>query len=105
MTHIYKYIPVIILLSGSILASCDDFLSEVPDNRTEINTEANVKALITSAYPEASAMFLGEYSSDNVDDYGPSNPYTYLFIEQMAYWKDVTETNGQEDPYALWSQT
>ena len=44
MTHIYKYIPVIILLSGSILASCDDFLSEVPDNRTEINTEANVKA-------------------------------------------------------------
>ena len=58
MTHIYKYIPVIILLSGSILASCDDFLSEVPDNRTEVNTEANVKALITSAYPEASAMFL-----------------------------------------------
>lgn len=105
MTHIYKYIPVIILLSGSILASCDDFLSEVPDNRTEVNTEANVKALITSAYPEASAMFLGEYSSDNVDDYGPSNPYTYLFIEQMAYWKDVTETNGQEDPYALWSRS
>lgn len=91
MTHIHKYISAIIMITGGVFTSCDDFLSEVPDNRTEINTEANVKALITSAYPTASAMFMGEYSSDNVDDYGPNNPYTYLFIEQIAYWKDMTE--------------
>lgn len=105
MTHIYKSISAFIIISGGMLVSCDDFLGEVPDNRTEINTEANVKALITSAYPTTSAMLMGEYSSDNVDDYGSKNPNTLLYIEEIAYWRDMTEPSGQEDPYALWSRS
>lgn len=105
MTPTNKYLSVIIFLISSLVASCDDYLSEVPDNRTEVTTEQNIKALITSAYPTTSAMYMGEYSSDNVDDYGKSNPYTDLFIEQVAYWRDVTESTGQEDPYALWSRS
>lgn len=54
----------LLLLIG--ISSCDDFLSEIPDNRTEINTADKISELLVNAYPGASYMDLAETMSDNV---------------------------------------
>ena len=47
------------------LSSCDDFLDEMPDNRTELDTEAKITRMLVSAYPETNYALLAEMSSDN----------------------------------------
>ncbi|MCQ2185355.1 MAG: RagB/SusD family nutrient uptake outer membrane protein [Bacteroidales bacterium] len=83
------------------LASCDKFLDVMPDNRTELNSQEKIRALLTSAYPETDYMLVTEFSSDNVDDYGPENPNTDRFIDQVFAWEDVTETDN-EDTENVW---
>ena len=49
------YIPLVSLsLFG--LSSCDKFLDELPDNRTEIDTVEEVQELLVSAYPNGLYM-------------------------------------------------
>lgn len=63
----YKVLTLGFVLAG--MASCSDsFLDKVPDERTEIDTEAKVISLLVSAYPEASPAWVGEISSDNLID-------------------------------------
>lgn len=83
------------------LSGCDKYLDIMPDNRTEINSQENVQALLVSAYPSTDYMLLTEFMADNVDDFGPSNPYYDRFIEQVYNWEDVTESDN-EDPESLW---
>ena len=108
MTKHYKtrqikllFIICYISFSNIVLTACGDFLDEMPDNRTEIETEDHVQKLIASAYPEATYMLLGEYMSDNVDDHGVNNPYTNRFYNQVYAWDDVTETEN-DSPEMLW---
>lgn len=85
-----------------MLASCNDFLDELPDNRTELDTEAKIENLLVSAYPTHDPIIFAEYMSDNVDDIGPNNPNTERFYDQCYSWTDVTEEdNGDPDSY--WS--
>ena len=60
----YKYI----LLSVAALVfttSCNDFLDEMPDNRTEINTAEKVAKILVSAYPNGSNIKICEFYSYN----------------------------------------
>ena len=50
------------------ISSCDDFLSEVPDNRTQINTPEKISEILVTAYPNATYMGIAETMSDNVFD-------------------------------------
>jgi len=50
------------------LSSCDDFLSEVPDNRTQIDTPEKISELLVTAYPSATYFAIAEAMSDNVFD-------------------------------------
>ena len=44
-----------LLGAGSlILAACNDFLDELPDNRTELDTPDKINRLLVSAYPSRS---------------------------------------------------
>ena len=33
------------------ISSCEDFLSEIPDNRTQIDTPEKISELLVNAYP------------------------------------------------------
>ena len=83
------------------LAGCDSFLDKLPDNRTEIDNQEKIQALLTSAYPPTDYMLVTEFMSDNVDDYGVNNPETDRFIDEVFAWKDVTESDN-EDPESIW---
>lgn len=44
-----------LLGAGSLtLAACNDFLDELPDNRTELDTPDKINRLLVSAYPSRS---------------------------------------------------
>ena len=66
-----KNIKLIFPLIGLILlTSCEDYLSETPDNRTVIDSEEKIKELLVGAYPtNAYAPFL-EPMTDNYGDKG-----------------------------------
>ena len=88
----------------AVISGCDKFLDQMPDNRAEIDTQAKIRALLTSAYPHTDYMLITEFMSDNVDDYGKNNPNTDRFIDQVFAWADVTETDN-EDPETLWGNS
>lgn len=83
------------------LASCDSYLDELPDDRAELNTLEKTRQILTSAYPTNSPNYLFIMSSDDVTDNG------VLYVAQpdqlQAYnWQPV-ETEGNDDPSAVWN--
>ena len=98
------YIIAILLVAVSALTSCNKFLDVMPDNRTEVDTDVKMQGLLVSAYPPTDYMLLTEFSSDNVDDFGPTNPNTDRFIDQVFAWKDITESDN-EDTEMLWGNS
>lgn len=82
-------------------SSCNGFLDKMPDNRTEIDSESKVVSLLTSAYPGTDHQLICEFMSDNVDDFGETNPYYDQFIEEVYNWQDVTQADN-ESPESLW---
>ncbi|MBR6320272.1 MAG: RagB/SusD family nutrient uptake outer membrane protein [Prevotella sp.] len=87
------------------LASCSDYLDELPDNRAALDTDEKITDLLVSAYPNTSGAMIAELYSDNTDRNDESSAYTPYrpTQEQAATWQDVTETI-QDTPYALWDQ-
>ncbi|WP_028889826.1 RagB/SusD family nutrient uptake outer membrane protein [Tenacibaculum ovolyticum] len=92
----------VLFLVSFIVISCDEFLDELPDNRTEIDNNTKIRKILVSAYPTTSFGIIAEISSDNTDDYGEDNPWFDRFYEQNAYWEDITET-ANDGPASLWS--
>lgn len=95
-----KYIlktKIIAALSLLTFASCNDYLDELPDNRTQIDSKVKIQKLLNSAYlSKNSYALVTEISSDNIADYGISNPNTQRILEQISYWKDITEINNDD---------
>ena len=83
-------------LLGLSLASCDNYLDVMPDNRTEVDSEDKVVSLITSAYPsDAFYGYLNESMSDNIDDMGERySQYDSRFARQAYSWEDITEDDN-----------
>lgn len=65
MKNIKIMLSLILLTS---ITSCDDFLSEVPDNRTQIDSPEKISELLVTAYPKASYFAIAEAMTDNVFD-------------------------------------
>lgn len=85
-----------------MVTSCNDFLDELPDNRTDVDTPAKITKLLVSAYSETLPILVHEQMSDNVTDRGTSyswgddNCYdAYQFNENFL----DTDTDS---PYLLW---
>jgi len=96
-----KIYIAIALICGMSLSSCNKFLDEMPDNRAKLDNEAKIDKLLVSAYPEVAYLVSAELSSDNIDDYGPTNPNSERYIEELFHWKDVTD-NKDEGPKEVW---
>lgn len=89
-------------LSVSVsLASCDDFLNTMPDERAEVNTPQKVTSLLVSAYSTSSAIMLAELSSDNAYDNGVQYDVYEQEQEDAYLWNDITAT-GNDAPGSIW---
>ncbi|WDF69288.1 RagB/SusD family nutrient uptake outer membrane protein [Sphingobacterium oryzagri] len=89
------------LIGGLSFSSCNKYLDEMPDNRATLNTEDKIKKILVSAYPTTAYLVSAEFSSDNVDDYGASNPYSERDLEQLFRWNEVTEETN-DSPKRVW---
>lgn len=92
-----------LMLSATALVSCNDFLDEVPDSRTEIDTEVKVQKILVEAYPKTAYIQINELMSDNHDMYKEDNPYTTRYYDEVWNWKDLTESNNESTQY-IWSR-
>ena len=92
-----------ILIIGllGLLASCNDFLDTMPDNRAEVNTVEKVTKLLVSAYPTNSITIIAEMSSDNALDNGANFVPENMEQEDAYLWNDIT-TTGNDAPKAIW---
>ena len=97
--HILYNTAIAVAVGGMMLTSCDDFLDQMPDNRTTISSEEKVKSLLVSAYPDHDFNLFCEYLSDNVDEFQNTN--TEEFVDELYRWKDPTQTNN-ESPERYW---
>lgn len=88
-----KYIGLSIIALSMGLASCNDFLDKLPDNRTEANTEDKIQKLLVAAYPDHDHMAFTEYASDNLDDMGSNNPNTERALDEYFTWVDETNSD------------
>lgn len=96
------YTGLAIIGAALVMTSCgDSFLDTMPDNRAEVDEQEKVQYLLTSAYSDRTFNMLGEYMSDNCDDYSASSPNTTRYVEEVYFWKDVTESNN-ESPENVW---
>lgn len=85
----------------AVLASCNDYLDKLPDDRAEMDSEEKVAQLLVSAYPSSSSNIIMECSSDNVTDNGKSYSSTTL-MDKLYRFEDVEET-GNDTPYQFWN--
>lgn len=63
-------ITLTLLVLVGLSSSCNDFLSEIPDNRTQLDTPEKISEILVNAYPESNYMEFAETMSDNVFDSG-----------------------------------
>jgi hypothetical protein len=91
------------------VASCQDKLDEVPDNRTEIDSPSKVASLLTSGYPDHTAAVILELSGDNYVDDNVVVPATHNdayqdFHEEAYKWVDINNYSmgAQDTPYSVW---
>lgn len=82
------------------ITSCDDFLSEKPDNRTEIDSPEKIKELLVEAYPQMSYFEIAETMSDNVFDSGLAT--TLVRNEQNYNWEINTEATDIDTQAYYW---
>ena len=89
-------LPALVLTAslGLTTVSCNGFLDEMPDNRTELNTDQKIAKLLVSAYADVSPNELFELYSDNSDDSGPTYGYYKLSEQECYHWQDTKEECG-----------
>ena len=85
-----------------MLASCDDFLDETPDSRTEIDNEVKAEKILVEAYPRTAFIQVNELMSDNHDMYMEDNPNTTRYYDEVWSWSDIKESNN-ESPERIWA--
>ena len=92
---------MVIVLACLTFASCDDFLSKNPDNRSKPDTPETIAGLLVSAYPEYSHVWFCELMSDNTVDVGPSAVTAEMWMKQAYKWEQITD-DQQDSPDGYW---
>ena len=86
-----------------LFTSCEKYLEQEPDMRTEINTVEKVGKLVGSAYPGYGYLAMAETYSDNVSDKGPNvnAPLIEPYVD-FYRWNDVAGA-GDNTPTQYWN--
>ena len=95
-------IKILLLIAGAfLLSACDNYLSENPDNRVELNTPQKAAQLLTNAYSSGSYTFT-EWMTDNVAyTFGTTKLPEHV---QAFSWNDFTGID-QDTPSSFWVTT
>jgi hypothetical protein len=97
----------LIVLAVVGLFGCKKFLSELPDNRVDMDnpsniTVDNISAILVNAYPKANYMGFCEAMSDDVDDkLGGSLVLSNFYPYQYA---DANNNHTQDMPTTYWDE-
>ena len=95
-----KLLAILLLFN---VVGCDEYLSELPDNRTDINSEEKISALITGAYPQGNYMLMAELMSDNALSKGTNNGViNSMLYEDMFNWR-TSDDDNQDTPLGYWA--
>lgn len=90
-----------LLVFSVMLAACNDYLEETPDNRVELNTLPKASQLLTNAYSDAGYNFT-EWMGDLVTyTVGTTKRPEY---NQTYQWEEVTGIE-QDTPTGFWNST
>lgn len=81
------------------LAACDNFLSQNPDNRVDLDTTDKLAQLLTSAYPLQAYTFT-EWMADNVSF---TLGTTKLPEHVQSYNWEESQSDNQDTPMAIWN--
>ncbi len=100
MKIIEKYLCLFI--GVLLLHSCNDYLDQMPDDRTVIDSQEKVEELLVSAYPYGSYITFCEAMSDNAGDRLKLAPVQTQSNEEAYFWKEITST-FQDTPDFYWN--
>ncbi len=92
------------MLTGALVISCDNFLDELPDNRTELDTAEKITQILVSAYPTGLHLLMHEQMSDNVADIGEDYSSDLKHFANYE-WRPTSGSNGtsQDSPQYVWT--
>ncbi len=94
-------ITVLIAALSTLLIGCSDYLSDLPDARTLIDSPEKVSQLITGAYPNSNYMLMAELMSDNVEDKGIQNQTQDLELDMFSW--EVSSLDSRDAPTHYWN--
>jgi hypothetical protein len=94
-----KIVLSLLLLVG--VSSCDDFLSETPDNRLQIDTPDKISELLVAAYPDGTYMEIAETMTDNVSD-NKSNLVNMNNVQNYN-WELQDDQTGRDTQGFYWN--
>lgn len=99
---LYTANKLVLLFAGpALLFSCNDYLDEMPDNRTELDTPQKITQILVSAYSQSLPVAMQELMSDNVTDYGRSIDIYRDIFQQSYLLQDVTDASF-DTPTWVW---
>lgn len=75
----------------AVCTACNDFLDEMPDNRTSLDSEKNIASLLVTSYPDQTSCLIGEFLSDNIDENRHSFTYWHRLDQELYLLQDPTE--------------
>ena len=96
---IYK--TVALTLVATLVSSCNAFLDEMPDSRTELDTADKITQVLVSAYSSSLPVTIQELMTDNVTDYGSNIDVYYSTFDQAYRFIDVTG-ESTDSPAEVW---
>lgn len=100
MKNIKRILSLVVLIGSS---GCDDFLSEVPDNRTQIDTPEKIAELLVSAYPNATYFAFAETMTDNAFD-SERKQSTNIYNENSYNWEMHIQIETDSE-HSFWTES
>lgn len=95
-----KKLLIVLFASSISFLGCDNYLSELPDNRTTIDSPEKISSLITGAYPDGNYMFMASLMSDNAGEKFFSGGDQ---LDQQVYsWED-SNLEDLDSPVFYWN--
>ncbi len=94
----FKILALSLILIG--MSSCENYLSEVPDNRTQLDSPSKISEILVNAYPTDNYMEFAETMTDNVFDSSDLNKNRDNNTASYN-WRDITEI-GRDTPSNYW---
>lgn len=97
-----KLLYILFVITACVAGmGCKKYLSEMPDNRTTINSKEKIEKLLAAAYDGPAIFSFVEPMTDNVSDGG--NLIRFFQVNDFAYrWKDNDIDEEGSSPLGYW---